>query len=246
MSRLIMSSHLSGEKINLPPFKFYSSLCIEIIHQAKKLGVEYKSILSDIRLQAQSDFRFSIKILQVFWEALAQFGVLFFVTWGFAGAIYYIFKEKLSWEFIILVLSLQVLGTVIFSLFYYVKVRRNNLIFTHYFSCLYIFKGLLKINLPVKILCEKSQILTLLESTKGFSDIRDSLKSLINQMINLGGEGVDERVELICSELLFKQEVSFDKIYKQTQTIKLVVILFFFVPAYLLNIWGILGKIGSL
>lgn len=242
ISRLLISQEANFKKIQLPDFKFYSRLCGELLFEAQRTGLEYQSSLCELREQAQKDFQFSFHVLDSFWQVIWQLLLISFMTWGFLLALSSIFEEPLSWPIMLGIGGLQLMGFMIFLLGFQFFRSRNERKFSPYFFSLYFFKEFLKMNLPLQYLCEKSGVLKLLERRKGFPEIEEALKSLIGQILKEGGYGVQERFELILSELRYLQLKDFEKVKQRVQILKMGIILFFFVPAYLLNIFSMVQR----
>lgn len=243
LSQLIMTSSLSGESIQLPKFKFYHLLSIEIIDYAKKWGFPYKENLIQLRSQAQKDFLFSLKNLKFFWQSISQFIVILLITWIFRYAMVSVVKMSFWGKSLNMIMALQLSG-FFFFIGADIIVKKNKLkVYEAYFYSLYLFQGLISLNMPFQMICERAKLLEMVQLEDRLVSIREAVKALTHSILNHGGEGVGERIGLICEELRYKQEQDFDETHKIMNVFKLVAILFFFFPAYLLNIHEILNTI---
>lgn len=246
LSHMILNPNIMHNNISLPEYKFYTKLALDIMSHGKNMGAEYQEPLRSVRIQAQQDFQFQFKILDLFWQGVAQYFVIFSITWGFSLVIKYFLKMEVQGDLSIMALSLQGLGVMIFIASFHYLSHKKLKVFDDFFSSLYIFKALISLNLPFKFICEKSELSKLIEQKTLFSDIQCLISEIVSQVLSHGGFGVSERIDSICSEMRYKQMRCFDKVEQSIAAVKLIVILFFFVPAYLLNIWAILGNITTL
>ena len=242
LNQLILNQSLIGLEVRFPKYKFYEFICYEIIDGARKWGLEYREHFTRMREQIQDDFYFTLRRLKAFWQSMSQFVVIVLITWIFRLTMssQLSINLKLSTQ----VLSLQIIGFVIFISFDQIVYRKKLKLFDDYFYSLYLFKGLLALNLPFQFICEKTQVYQLIKKRDKLIDFRKNLETIIESILHCGGDGSEERLGLLCSELKYLQDLSFDEVHKTMSMTKLVVILFFFFPAYLLNIKEVLTSIS--
>ena len=242
LSQLILNPSLIGVEICFPRYKFYQLICYEIVDGARKWGLEYREHFCRIREQIQDDFHFTLKRLKIFWQSLSQFIVIVFITWIFRWSISTQLSINLEYSYHVIII--QLLGFSVFItldlIVYKIKLKH----FDDYFYGLYLFKGLLALNLPFQFICDKTQIYNLINRRDRLKDFRDCLEKIVESVLQGGGSGIDERLDLLCRELQYMQDSSFDGVHKTMVIIKLVVIMFFFFPAYLLNIKEVLTSIS--
>lgn len=223
----------------LPKYNFYTDLLEQLFESHRRLGIGIKKFIPEIRLALIRDLQFEKKILDEILSGVMQFLVIAATTWCFVFLSKSLVEITLDTATILLMLTLQLLGTVLF--FYLVGTLKTK-VFTPFSKAieeLYLFSALLDLGLPLNEVLQRSAILQgSLMSHKNFEQLALRLKKLVARMRESGLSPKDE-VQEIIREIWHLQEVHFLKFTKMVQGLKFSILAFFFLPAYFLYLHSI-------
>lgn len=223
----------------LPKYNFYTDLLEQLFESHRRLGIGIKKFIPEIRLALIRDLQFEKKILDEILSGVMQFLVIAATTWCFVFLSKSLVEITLDTATILLMLTLQLLGAVLF--FYLVSILKTK-VFTPFSKAieeLYLFSALLDVGLPLNEVLQRSAILQgSLTSHKNFEQLALRLKKLVARMRESGLSPKDE-VQEIIREIWHLQEVHFLKFTKMVQGLKFSILAFFFLPAYFLYLHSI-------
>lgn len=223
----------------LPKYNFYTDLLEQLFESHRRLGIGIKKFIPEIRLALIRDLQFEKKILNEILSGVMQFLVIAATTWCFVFLSKSLVEITLDGATIFLMLTLQLLGSVLF--FYLVGTLKTK-VFTSFSKAieeLYLFSALLEVGLPLNEVLQRSAILQgSLMSHKNFEQLALRLKKLVARMRESGLSPKDE-VQEIIREIWHLQEVHFLKFTKMVQGLKFSILAFFFLPAYFLYLHSI-------
>lgn len=223
----------------LPKYNFYTDLLEQLFESHRRLGIGIKKFIPEIRLALIRDLQFEKKILDEILSGVMQFLVIAATTWCFVFLSKSLVEITLDGATIFLMLTLQLLGAVLF--FYLVGTLKTKAFtpFSKAIEELYLFSALLEVGLPLNEVLQRSAILQgSLMSHKNFEQLALRLKKLVARMRESGLSPKDE-VQEIIREIWHLQEVHFLKFTKMVQGLKFSILAFFFLPAYFLYLHSI-------
>ena len=223
----------------LPRFKFYTGLLMDLFEAHRKLGVSLKLILPELRSNLLKELQFEKKILSLAMGGNAQFITLSLITWGFI-----IFSSTLvgipyNFFIITLIAAIQIAGTVFFNIFFVRLKDRNLKPFSHALEDLYHFTGMVEIGRPVNQVLTETRLLTgVLVEHRKFQTLRERLFDLVNRWKE---SGLSPKADLqeMTREIWYEKERSYEAFIKQLELLKFCVLAFFFLPAYFLHLLSI-------
>jgi hypothetical protein len=224
---------------DLPEYKYYTSLIIQLMHFHRTMGVGIKKVLPELRVNLIKDLQFEQRFFSEISASMAQFVIVTFVTWAFIFFSSSILDLPIKWSFAIFILVLQLSGAILFMVFLKSIKRKIFLPFYFAISELYIFSMLYEIGVPLNDALDKSKLLTgSLVKTPKLSGFADRILKLIDR---LRQSGVTLGIELgeIKDEIWHFQEQEFIKFTKILQVAKFFTLSFFYLPAYFIYLASI-------
>ncbi|MBC7429837.1 MAG: hypothetical protein H7336_14580 [Bacteriovorax sp.] len=225
--------------MELPRYKFYTTLLFDLLQVHRKLGISLKQILPELRLNLIKDLQFENKMISNVIGGNLQFLVITITTWGFIFLSSALAELPLHFESLMIILFIQSAGVLAFNGILSQMKNRIFLKFNQSIERLYLFVSLVEIGLPVgQVLSESKVMEGDLVRHKKFSQIANRLEALITRWKD---NGISPKIESgeVIKELWHIKEVAFLQFLKQLDMLKFMVLAFFFLPAYFLYLYSI-------
>lgn len=224
---------------SIPQFKFYTGLLFDLLEFHQKRGITLKHILPELRLNLTKDLQFEAKLQSGTLGGNLQFFVITLTTWGFIFFSSAMVDLPLNLSDLLIILIMQVTGVLVFNLVLSKLKIRTFHKFSQAIERLYLFVSLVEIGMPVSQTLAESKVLEGdLMKNKHFSPCASRLETLINRWKE---NGISPKVEAgeIIRELWHLKEVSFERFLKHLDTLKFIILAFFFLPAYFFYLYSI-------
>lgn len=225
--------------LELPRFKFYTTLLIDLLEVHRKLGVSLKQILPEMRANLIKELRFEKKLLSQALGGNLQFSVVTLTTWCFVFLSSQLAELPLNFSVLLLIGSIQFMAFLVFN-FSFLKLRNLSL---HKFSQsleeLYLFNGMVEVGRPLNLILSESDILNgQLFKHKQFSPFSERLHNLVNRWKE---SGLSPRIEVqeIIQEVWHEKERQYERFLKHLDLLKFCILAFFFLPAYFFYLYSI-------
>lgn len=234
-----LSMGLKTTTISIPRYKFYTSLLFDLLEVHQKRGISLKAILPELRLNLTKDLHFESKLQSHLLGGNLQFFVITMTTWCFIFFSSAMADLPLKISDLMIILVVQIFGILIFNL----ALKKLKIHTFHKFSKaierLYLFVSLVEIGIPVSQTLAESKVLEGdLMKNKLFSPCASRLTALVTRWKENGISPKTEASEII-RELWHLKEVSFERFLKHLDTLKFIVLAFFFLPAYFFYLYSI-------
>jgi hypothetical protein len=222
----------------LPAYKFFAPLIANLMEYSRVFGLSPNLFIPQLRKYLGRDLKFERRMNKLFFGGLAQMLIVFFLSWSFG----YYMSEALSFpvNFSLQPLFLQLTGGIFYILIFTLLRRYLLSPFNHFFISYYRLWALMKVGHSMGEILQKSEIYSLSSNRavlKEFqSKIRDPLKAWEEK-----GVDIILIVELLLEQLwdIYTEElVKFRGIFIMAT---LAILAIFFLSAYFLIIWDVLG-----
>lgn len=225
--------------IELPRYKFYTTLIFDLLQVHRKLGISLKHILPELRQNLIKDLQFESKVIGSVIGGNLQFFVITLTTWGFIFFSSALADLPLDFFTLLVIFCMQVTALFVFNgILSYIK-KHTFMKFNQTIESLYLFVSLVEIGLPVsQVLLESKVLESDLGKHKRFSQVSSRLEALINRWKDNGISPKIESAEII-KEVWHLKEVNFETFIKQVDVLKFIVLAFFFLPAYFFYLYSI-------
>ena len=234
-----MSMGLKTTDSDLPQYKFYTTLLLDLLEVHKKRGISLKSILPELRGNLIKDLQFESKITSGVVGGNLQFIVIAFTTWGFIILSSSLAELPLTFSILMIIFMFQATGVFIFNVL--LKKIKNQTFkkFNQAIERLYLFHALSEIGLSITQTLQESQVMQGdLVTHKVFSPCASRLLGLINRWSQNGMSPKSETQEIVA-EVWHLKESAFTRFLKHLDLLKFIILAFFFLPAYFLYLYSI-------
>jgi hypothetical protein len=223
----------------IPQYKFYTGLLLELLGFHQKRGISLKQILPELRGNLTKDLQFEKKLKGSILGGNLQFLVIFMTTWGFIFLSSLMADLPLKISSLFIIFTFQTTGLLVFNLF--LKRIKNKIFlkFDQAIERLYLFVSLVEVGLPVgQVLAESKVLEGDLVKHQAFSPCASRLMTLVNRWKENGISPKTEAAEII-RDLWHLKESSFERFLKHLDLLKFTVLAFFFLPAYFFHLYSI-------
>ncbi len=236
-AKIAMGIKTTNESI--PQYKFYTSLLSDLIGFHQKRGISLRAIIPELRMNLTKDLQFESKLQSNILGGNLQFLVITMTTWIFIFFSSQMADIPLSFNQLIIIFLIQILGVTIFNMsLKKLKVYTFNK-FSKAIERLYLFVSLVEVGMPVSQTLSESQVLEGdLMIHKLFLPCASRLMNLVNRW---KANGISPKTEVaeIIQELWHIKEVNFERFLKHLDILKFIVLAFFFLPAYFFYLYSI-------
>jgi hypothetical protein len=247
LERLISAGQLSGANqemvklTSIPRYKFYTELYENMLFQRKKFGVSIDGSLRHLREGLILDNKFEKKLKVELQSSFWQFFFISLITWSFTLISTAILHRPLDPWIGGIMAIIQISGAVIFCLIFYAYKRKVFSDYGHWFSRLYQLKGLLMAGVPVSYALKECHVSELFFSKKSqFQPFRQSLEVSLRRLQSEGAP-IQEELKFCLDELWFAQDCDFEDFLKKVFSLKLVIILVFYLGAYFVYLYSFIS-----
>jgi hypothetical protein len=247
LERLISARQLSGRQDQsfkndpIPKYKFYTGLYEEMLSQRKTFGVSIDESLRHLREGLVLDSKFEKKLKVELQSSFWQFFFISLITWSFTFISITILNKPMDTRIGLLMGFIQISGAIIFCLCFYTYKRK---VFSEYglwFSRIYQLKGLLMAGVPISYALKECQISELFFSKKSqFQPFKHSLETSLKRLQSEGAPILND-LKFCLDELWFTQDCDFEDFLKKVLSLKLVIILLFYLGAYFLYLYSFIS-----
>ncbi|MFZ4712107.1 MAG: hypothetical protein ACOYL6_00210 [Bacteriovoracaceae bacterium] len=225
----------------LPQYKFYTSLFEDLVVQRKRLGVSQDQSLKNLREGLIQDGKFEKKIKAELYAGYWQFFFITMITWSFTLLSLFILKKQLSFSIGLTMLLLQCSGLLLFtSLFLTLKKKMFDQ-YGEWFFRLYRLRSLLAAGSPIKTCLKESHVLQLFQTKK--KQFQPFIGALETSIMRLQKEGtpIQDDLKFCLDELWFTQDCDFELFLKSLSSLKLAIILLFYLGAYFVYLYSFIS-----
>lgn len=236
-----LSRGLVRSATELPRYKFYTGLIHLILSYGRNYGASILGIVRKIRQGIIMDYQFERKLQSEFFGGLVQFVLIGFMTWIFIFISDSIICAETLFSVRFLVGGLQIFGVVLYFFIYFGWRKKNFLIYSKYFSGLYVLDSLSEVGVSLQLMLEQSGVEKLFEINKRkFCYVDNRLENAI-EASRKQGMPIKKELDDIINEVWFLQEQQFGKFVKQMAGLKFVILALFFLSAYFVYLFSLFG-----
>jgi hypothetical protein len=228
----------------LDSYKFYDSLVYEIDECSRRFGTPRNGPLLTVKKALVKDLEYDKKIYKIFSSALLTFLAAALITWMFSTYANQALRTKMSYSYILMALSWQIIGVSSFALI--LSRLRDRLMnrFGGLFQSFYMISLFSEVGMPIETLLSSSKVDTLYSAKlKGLDALKERLKSLVHAQQSHGLPIKEELTQLIDELWLLYGEYC-QKLEKQVLLLKFIWLCVFFFSLYLASIFNIIGSFG--
>ena len=145
--------------IDLPRYKFYTTLLFDLLQVHRKLGISLKQILPELRQNLIKDLQFEGKMISSLVGGNLQFLVITITTWGFIFLSSALAELPLDFFTLFIILCMQITAIVVFNGVLSLLKKHIFDKFNQTIESLYLFVSLVEIGLPVSQVLAESKVL---------------------------------------------------------------------------------------
>lgn len=226
-------------KFELPQFKFYTALMLQLLEAHRQLGVSVKNLFPELRANLIKEMQFEKKIYSLSMAGNLQFVIVTLTTWSFILLSQQLADIPANPFILMLIAFLQSLAFIFFNLGFIRIKNRGLAYYSRALEELYFFKGMLELGLPVNRVLNDSNCLNgALATTKQFKNLFQRLSELVSRWKETGLSPRAEVQEIIV-EIWHEKEQGYQRFIKHLEVLKFVVLAFFFLPAYFAHLFSI-------
>lgn len=227
------------QRVELPKYKFFTDLILELLQLHKKLGINLSLYLPKIRLELQRDYRFEKKVQELMINCAYQFLIIIAVTWGFIFFSSMMINVFPSGIVVVSILFLQFIGVVIFFYLKHFLYQKTFLELEKIIEKFYKFLSLIDVGIPMAKVLEYSQIAAL-SNTKEKN--LTTYAQRVNQLLiywQQNGHSPKSEMSEILEDIWALKETLFEAFLKKLEVLKFIVLALFYLPAYFLYLFSI-------
>lgn len=229
--------------IQLPRYKFYSSVVEILLELARKKGGRFNEGLLHLREGLIGDIQSEKRIKELLQGVWIQMILMFLMTWVFILSSLFMTKIKISIFTLTGIFSWQMLATIV--LLFVLKGLRN-----YYFTdigklwkILHILKSLGHVPLARSEIYQIAGLSDLNSFTqKNLFPLSEKLQDTCKEALRIGGNYLDE-INSLMEELRFQEKWHFELFEKRLSALKLALLTIFFLPSYLFFIFLLMEKL---
>lgn len=234
-----MGMGVKTTEIEIPEYKFYAKLLHELLEAHRKLGVNLKFILPELRSNVIKDLQFEKKMKGLILGGNLQFAAIIFTTWGFIWLSSSLADLPLNPTSLFFILCLQVLAIIVFNF----SIKKTQTLMFNKFSKvmegLYLFTSMSEVGISASRVLADSKVLDGdLMRYREFSFCAQRMKEHV-QRWRENGVSPKAGVSEVVREVWHLQELCFEKFLKVADLIKFSVLALFFLPAYFFYLYSI-------
>jgi hypothetical protein len=239
LMRLGSFSGRGNEKYELSQYKFFTKIVESLLSSLVKYGTNLHEYLPKIKKALINDLRFEKKIKSELFGGLFQMITVQAFCFIFIGCLYVQLNLSISISSLIIPIALQVIGYIVFVCgFLFIKKKMFSPL-EKYIETFYLISTLLFAKIPLGRIHEECKISSL--PGKKELEVFKQRVSIIFQEIKRCGSVQEQEMEISIEELWFLFEFKFDSFLKHLATLKLVIIVFFFLSSFMLILMEVLG-----
>lgn len=225
--------------LNIPQYKFYTSLLFRLLEVHRQMGISLKQILPELRINLGRDIQFEKKNRRIISGSNLQFFMTTMTTWSFILISSQMAELPLSPMNLFIIGLLQLAGIIFFNAAVrFLRFKMFNK-FSDFIESFYLLMSLSEVGLSIGQVLHESKILekeALSDSL--FRSIAERLTGLVKRWKDNGISPKAELSELI-SELWHLKEEQFERFLKYLEILKFSTLAIFYLPAYFLYLYSI-------
>lgn len=238
-SLLVSSSLKITTSKNLCSFKGYTLIVQELLELSRKYGASIQLPIRQIIDALFIEQKGLRKLIEQIKSALLQFMLVSLLAWIFKFSVEYVLQFNINQEALLIVLFLQVLGMIVFSIVFFYLHQYHFQCFEDYFLPLYLFQGLFSLGMPIQQCLLRSKVQRI-KRHKKLKFINYSIDSFI-QMVVKKGRCEKLFITQLISDVWSIHEQSVEVFGKHIDALKVAVLLFFYLPSYFCIIYSALS-----
>jgi hypothetical protein len=233
----------SSEK-SLSEYKFFDELIYEVLESSKRFGTPKDNAIFSIKKALMKDIQSEKKLTKLYSSSILTFLAASLITWVFSYYSSMALGRQLSFSFIIIAISWQLTGLVLFF-FIYKKLNENTLRpFDRVFKSFYLLNLFIEISLPVGEILKTSKVSAIFVSKiKGIETLKERIVSLV-EVREKQGANVKQDFRSLVEELWLLYDEHCHKLEKKVTILKFLWLCVFFFSVYLASIFNILGAMA--
>ena len=231
------------EKLELPLFKFYTPLLQKMFSLRQSYGGRWSHCLKSLRSGLIKHGQFDREVEKEIWGSLFQFLMVSAITWSFIFLTGQIAQIRISPASLFIIGFLQVVGAILF-LFFSKRVEAHCFKgFSHYFASLYSLMAFSTSGVSIRESLEQSgfQELKNIQGQK-FKTLRVRLQRSVDEWRHKGIP-IKAELEEVIEEVWFLQNQEFIHYKKLLNGLKFVLLVCFYLGAYLIFLFCLFSQI---
>ena len=223
-------------------YKFFNELLFEVENMAKRFGAPRKWALFSLKQGMKRDLDQERKIKSSFASALLTFSASAFVTWSFTFFTLSAMKIGLSYSFITLSITWQLIGVMVFILLFNKMKQRLLEKFYQLFRSSYKLAILSQVSISTDELISMSDVNKALGNQQtDISHLQDRILILIEQR-RLQGQSIKDDLMQTIDEIWMFYAQRCEVLHKHVTILKFIVLCVFFFSTYLISIFNVLAR----
>ncbi|TDJ03619.1 MAG: hypothetical protein E2O68_09765 [Deltaproteobacteria bacterium] len=220
----------------LEEYKFFGTIFHELLEYSRVFGLPPNSFIPRLRVYLGRDLRFEKEVEKIFWEGMAQFLLIFIISWAFKFYAATIIPSSTNYWALIL----QISGPISFVLAFFFLRKQILLPFSPYFGAYYKLWALLKVGCSTGEILGKSKVLELRPKASALKQIHRKIKRPLKSW-EQQGTPIAPLIELVMEELWEVYDQEFQRFHKMLKIISFLILAFFYLGAYFMLVWGSLA-----
>ncbi|EQC51123.1 hypothetical protein [Bacteriovorax sp. DB6_IX] len=228
----------------LQSYKFFNDLISDILNFSNTYGSPLQAPRDVIKSSLLKDLSRQKKMGELISSSLGQFFVAAMITWAFLFYSASILSFQISYFFIVPIVIWQVFGLITFLWLHKKLYHRDLAVFEMAFKSIYRLKLLFQIGIGVNEAIEKSNILSLYESSQGKLRTHLSRLESILEQRKERGEPVEEEMTLFTNEIWELFDFEAEKMEKRVTILRFLWLCLFYFSVYLIAVFLFLTKMS--
>lgn len=251
MQELLAHPNMQLQSIEMISFKFYTILIKSLVKYSRQFGAPLSRPLKELVAALRKEEQALKQMWQSFVGGLMQFLIVVMITWLFIYALKFIIDYQVTLSILYKVTLLQLLGGIFYFVGFVVSYQKVMGGFDQAFYSVYTMRSLLQAGLPLSMVLNRSQMHDFMNSAtnsisnaKSFGHISKRLEYLTSHGLKQGAEILAPLNEII-DDLWVLHKNCFQHFNKLLLLIKFILLVMFFVPAYLLVSFDLVSGLMS-
>ena len=226
-------------------YKFYSDLLERLLGLSRRYGANTSKVLKELRFGIAKDLRFEKKIKKIIGEGIYQFFLISLVTWMFIWQTKKWVNSFENSQVELIIGLMQVLGLIVYLVFVFIQKSNQFSIFNSYLDSVLTWRSLVKVGLGIQEIIQVAKIENNLKvKSSKFNFINNQMERSIALWKSHGKSPENELVK-ITDDLWFIHESILEIFCKRVEFIKFGVLAVFYLGAYLVFIFSLIGAVSS-
>lgn len=234
----LLHTNGTSNALDLPQYKFYTSIVFMILTTSKKLGSSLHYPLSIIKKSLLKDIEFQTKLQGFIGETYSQFIVMMLICWGFT--IYS--GSMLNLEFDILLSLALFLWQLVGLISFYFIYRKETLNLEKSINPLYtnflMYQALLNVSMPISQIKMNCDFNSLVNVKLRGADFYISRFFKLVEIREKYGKETGQEMELLLEDLNGFYDSTLAKCLKKMTVFKFIWLCVFYLSSYLISVYS--------